>query len=191
MRARSRQVRRVLGILGIAAITASALVAVGVIGGSAISLDKVTVLPDSGDSIGVMEGQHTAPQIAAPSIGPKTLGPSDVVGKFTDTGAMAASRSTATIGDETLAFDWSNAPDGPYVKVEGGSVAVQAAFSDNNQAFPVKDGPVFDPGISATIDWGDGSAVQSVTPGTPPNACDCTGNIGVSASHVYDAPKTA
>src|SRR6266550_2933462 len=96
---------------------------------------------------------------------------------------------TASVTDADLEFDWANAPDGPYVQVEGGSVTVQAAFFDNNRWYPEIEGLPFDPGITAKINWGDGSAAQSVTPSNPPDACDCFGDIGVSASHVYDAPK--
>jgi large repetitive protein len=108
-----------------------------------------------------------------------------------DDATATGQTDTATISDADLEFDWSNAPDGPYIKVEGGSVQVQAAFFDNNRAFPESEGPAFDPGITTKINWGDGSAVQSVTPSNPPSACECFGDIGVSASHVYDAPKVA
>jgi hypothetical protein len=69
---------------------------------------------------------------------------------------------------------------------EGSGLTINTFFSDNNESFP--DGAYFDPGITATIDWGDGSAPQSVTPDIPSIDCNCSfGDFEVTATHVYDA----
>ncbi|HEV2012747.1 MAG TPA: hypothetical protein VGR77_02510 [Candidatus Dormibacteraeota bacterium] len=110
-----------------------------------------------------------------------------------ESSGVAVKTDTALVNDVPLVEDFHNANrDGsPFVKVEGESLTVKVAFSDDTNAFPVTEGPSFDPGITATIDWGDGSAVQSVTPTDPPvDFCDsCFGDAYVSGTHVYDATK--
>jgi hypothetical protein len=122
----------------------------------------------------------------------------NIVVSVTDNGGTApvtksAQTDTALINDVELGRDLDNAnrDRSPFVRVEGASLMVAVAFFDRNNAFPVTEGPSFDPGITATIDWGDGSAVQSVKPTDPPtDFCDsCFGDAYVSGTHVYDATK--
>ena len=69
---------------------------------------------------------------------------------------------------------------------EGDTVRATACFLDNNSSFSES----VDPGLTATISWGDGSTSSSATPGSgvtivwPDSEC---GNVGVSGSHLYDA----
>lgn len=98
---------------------------------------------------------------------------------------------SASISDAALSVDGDNRGDGPFVRVEGTSLEVQVAFFDENHSFPEVEGAAFDAGITTSIDWGDGSPVQAVTPTNPPDVCDCFGDVWVSATHVYDAPQEA
>lgn len=105
------------------------------------------------------------------------------------TSGAAVNTATASITDADLEVDFDNAPGegGPFTKLEGQSLTVGVSFFDNNNAFPVVEGPAFDAGLTATINWGDGSAPQSVAPQVPPSSCACPGDFLVQAAHVYDA----
>lgn len=107
--------------------------------------------------------------------------------KVTKTGET----DSAAISDADLEVDFDNAPEGgAFTATEGATLTVIVGFLDNNNAFP-NEGAAFDPGITATVNWGDGSAVQSVKPQAPPSACDCPGDFIVTASHLYDATTAA
>jgi hypothetical protein len=67
--------------------------------------------------------------------------------------------------------------------VEGDSVGLTAEFLDDNPASNSTD--KFDKGLSATVDWGDGS-ISNPTPAFD-DCSDCETNVLVTASHVYDA----
>jgi hypothetical protein len=99
----------------------------------------------------------------------------------------SAQTDTAAISDVELGVDGDNSPDGPFRAAEGnGNVAIVVDFFDDNTAFPTE-GAAFDSGITATVDWGDGSPIQAVTPTVPPSSCDCAGDAEVAATHSYDA----
>lgn len=98
--------------------------------------------------------------------------------------------TTATISDVGLVWEEFDVRPTDGKAVEGATVSVGSAFFDRNNSYPQAEGPTVDPGISGSINWGDGSAVQTVTVGTPPDACDCLGDAWIAGTHVYDA-KTA
>lgn len=116
----------------------------------------------------------------------------------TDQMSATAKTDTATIGDVQLGFDFDNTGsctlqsggDAPTLctGVEGTGLAINVYFSDGNVAFP-NPSNWFDPGISATVDWGDGSAAQSVPPTVPLASCNCSDFL-VAATHVYDAASS-
>jgi hypothetical protein len=101
--------------------------------------------------------------------------------------ATGTDTATATVTDATIGVRSDNSHDEPYVAVEGAKVTVFVNYFDNNEAYPTRT-VAFDPGITATIDWGDGLK-QDVTPTGPTSSCECSGFI-VTASHVYDARST-
>jgi hypothetical protein len=108
-----------------------------------------------------------------------------VVDTNDDVEGTGTNLATATVSDAELQATVNNSRDGFYTAVEGKSLTVAVGFRDFNSAFAGSR----DPGITGTIDWGDGSAVQSV----PPKAfdCDCNANFQITASHAYDAPIPA
>ena len=108
----------------------------------------------------------------------------DTVDTQTATGTDTA---TATITDATLGDEDFDQSPAAGTASEGATVTVGAAFFDNNAAFPQIEGLTNDPGISGTINWGDGSATESVSAAQPPSACDCLGDAWITGSHVYDA----
>jgi hypothetical protein len=113
----------------------------------------------------------------------------DVTVKDNDDGqeAKGTDTATATVTDASIRVKADNAHGEPYVAVEGAKVTVFVNYLDNNEAYPTQT-VAFDPGITATIDWGDG-VKQDVTPTGPTSNCECSGFI-VTASHVYDARST-
>ena len=108
----------------------------------------------------------------------------DTVDTQTATGTDTA---TATITDADLEYDGTDQKPAAGAASEGVPVTVGAAFFDNNTAFPQIEGLSKDPGISGTINWGDGSATQSVSAADPPGTCECFGDVWITGSHVYDA----
>jgi hypothetical protein len=101
-----------------------------------------------------------------------------------DDATAASQTDSATISDAKIGIIGDNSEDGSYRAVEGANVTVSVDFSDANRAYPNKTAD-FDPGISASIDWGDG-VKNTVTPKALAASCECTG-FTVTASHVYDA----
>ena len=97
----------------------------------------------------------------------------------------ATNTATATVGDAGLEVSADNSDRGFYSAVEGTSLTVSVNFLDFNSQ-------TIDAGITGSIDWGDGTAAQSVAP-TAPFSCECDATFKISASHVYDAaiPSTA
>jgi hypothetical protein len=97
--------------------------------------------------------------------------------------------ATATVADAPLSVTGENSTNGFYTAVEGKSVTVIVDFGDDNNSFVDSR----DPGITGTIDWGDGTALQTVVPTTPSSSCECDATFELKASHVYDAaiPATA
>jgi len=88
--------------------------------------------------------------------------------------ATGTDTATATVTDATIQ---GIAPDN-QTSVEGATSKIHVQFEDG------RGGLVVDEGLTATIDWGDGTtSAGSVM------ACDCQGNIAVSGSHAYDATK--
>jgi len=71
--------------------------------------------------------------------------------------------------------------------VEGASVGASAFFLDSNTSFA--DLGEVDPGLTATIDWGDGTTSPAARIAWPD--CGECGNVQVSGSHIYDANKPA
>ncbi|HKV29426.1 MAG TPA: hypothetical protein VJT14_00240 [Candidatus Dormibacteraeota bacterium] len=67
--------------------------------------------------------------------------------------------------------------------VEPATVTASAFFSDSNTVFA--NAETVDPGLTATINWGDGST-SAATHISWPDCSQC-GNVEVSGSHVYDA----
>ncbi|TMC43074.1 MAG: hypothetical protein E6J25_06610 [Chloroflexi bacterium] len=92
--------------------------------------------------------------------------------------AEGTDTATATIND--LGLSARKAAD--VTGTEGTKVTVKAPFWDNNPAYD-KDGQV-DPGLTATIDWGDGTTSAAEKIEWPDEADQ---NVLVSGSHVYDA----
>ncbi|MEO6796184.1 MAG: hypothetical protein ABI401_01845 [Candidatus Dormibacter sp.] len=100
--------------------------------------------------------------------------------------ASGTDTATATVTDADLSYD--DYQQGPARGTsEGTSVTLGAAFFDSNSTFPEIEGLSKDPGINGTINWGDGSAVQTVAAADPPAGCECFGDIWIGGSHVYDA----
>ena len=94
----------------------------------------------------------------------------------------SANTDSAAINDAAIRSEGDNQPEGGFSKVEGAPVAISVDFVD------AKGQPSLDSGITTTVDWGDGSAVQTVTPTDVPIDCSCSG-FNVAASHNYDANK--
>jgi len=98
----------------------------------------------------------------------------------------AMNTATATVSDADVFANTDNSNDGFYSAVEGKSITVTVGFVDD-RAFA--EGTTRDASITGTVDWGDGTALQSVPATTPASNCEC--NVEISASHVYDAAAAA
>jgi hypothetical protein len=72
---------------------------------------------------------------------------------------------------------------GQTATVEGATVGASAFFFDSNASFA--DAGKVDPGLTATINWGDGSTSPASSIVWPD--CGECGNVQVGGSHVYDA----
>ncbi|TME21175.1 MAG: hypothetical protein E6I68_11800 [Chloroflexi bacterium] len=94
---------------------------------------------------------------------------------------------TATISDADISA--TSATDlrggGQGGTTEGATVGASAFFFDSNTAFA--DAGTVDPGLTATINWGDGST-SAATSIFWPDCGECGGaNVVVGGLHVYDA----
>ena len=236
-----RSIRASVAYLGIAAATATALVGLQTGAAFATSVaDKITVTPDSGTAITVIEGSNTGSQLVGKftdtgrpgggacvvdgyvatinwgdgvsSAGTVTCerdatsdhvptGVYDVTGShaYADSATAAITVSvvdssedgessgdavktdTASVTDADLFTAGDNSSRGFYSAVEGKSITVAAYFGDD-RAFA--EGMTRDTSITGTIDWGDGSALQTVGSSAPSN-CEC--DFAITASHIYDA----
>ena len=97
----------------------------------------------------------------------------------------SADPDTATISDATISSTSTTSlgGGGEGGTTEGARVAASAFFLDQNTAFA--DAGTVDPGLTATINWGDGST-SAATDISWPDCGEC-GNVSVSGSHIYDA----
>jgi PKD repeat protein len=230
-----RSVRRLLGIVGTAAIAASALVVAGSVAfartpeiivtaadnftaneGSPVTDQWVASFTDEPD---ITRPQRTATtsltcdELAAidwtatinwgdgtdtsTGVIHCTDGPLDVTGthtykdsdtyhinvtvedNFDHVTATGTDMATATINDVGLTARKAANAKG----TEGSKVTVEAPFFDNNPAYDAE-GKV-DPGLTATIDWGDGTAASAGKVEWPDAGSDV--NVLVTGDHVYDA----
>jgi hypothetical protein len=104
-----------------------------------------------------------------------------------ESSGAAVNTDTAAVLDAGLSGRGNNSTRGFYTAVEGQSITVAADFQDHRQ---FADGASRDAGITGTIDWGDGTALQTVPASAPSSdICDCSGPqyFEITASHVYDA----
>jgi hypothetical protein len=97
----------------------------------------------------------------------------------------SADPDTATISDANISATSATnlGGGGEGATTEGGTVTASAFFFDSNTSFA--DAETVDPGLTATINWGDGSTSLASDISWPD--CGECGNVEVSASHVYDA----
>jgi len=96
--------------------------------------------------------------------------------------------ATATVSDAPIWWQKDNSDNnGGYTAVEGSSLTVAVDFYDTNRAVIESR----DAGITGTIDWGDGTPVQTVPLTNPTLNCECSTSFEIRASHVYDAPIPA
>jgi hypothetical protein len=100
-----------------------------------------------------------------------------------ESSGAAVKTDTALVADQPL--DAGSASN--VTQVEGGTTKVTATFNDRNNAYSTDEG--VDPGLKATIDWGDGSTVTNDIK----IAWNDSGhtNVQVTGSHVYDANTPA
>ena len=84
---------------------------------------------------------------------------------------------TAAISDQAISPEDTTNVTG----TEGGTTTVHVLFRDSNHAYSASEG--VDPGLTATIDWGDGST----SAGTVAWNDSSSDNVMVSGSHPYDA----
>ena len=93
---------------------------------------------------------------------------------------------TATISDANITSTSATliTGGGEGATVEGATVNASAFFFDSNTSFVDANGTV-DPGLTATINWGDGST-SAATSISWPDCGEC-GNVVVRGTHVYDA----
>src|ERR1700737_3453870 len=103
-----------------------------------------------------------------------------------ESSGAAVKTDTATVNDADVFASTDNSNDGFYSAVEGKSITVTVGFVDD-RAFA--EGTTRDASITGTINWGDGTALQSVPATTPASNCQC--NVEISAAHVYDAAAAA
>ncbi|HEY8737019.1 MAG TPA: hypothetical protein VIO62_08255 [Candidatus Dormibacteraeota bacterium] len=89
---------------------------------------------------------------------------------------------TAAVADRSL----TSRAGASVTGTEGGTVHVSAAFFDSNPAYDAT-GNV-DPGLTATIDWGDGTTSAADRIEWPDSSDQ---NVLVTGSHAYDANKVA
>lgn len=108
----------------------------------------------------------------------------------------AVKTDTATVNDANMDVVADNSTRGSYTSVEGNSITVTVDFFDNNnqgfdkapRASHAFQGPFRDTaGLSGTINWGDGTLLQTVQASNPSLSCECSSTFEITASHVYDA----
>jgi hypothetical protein len=107
-----------------------------------------------------------------------------------ESSGAAVKTDTANVTDAEIRWITDNADDNNgYTAVEGKSLTVAVDFLDTNRAVIESR----DAGITGTIDWGDGTPVQTVPLTNPTLSCECSTSFEIRASHVYDAsiPATA
>jgi hypothetical protein len=105
-----------------------------------------------------------------------------------ESSGAAVKTDTATVKDASIFCCWSdNSSGGSYVGAEGSSVTVAVTFIDD-RSFP--EGMTSDTAITGTIDWGDGSALQTVSSTHSSSSCECA-TFDINASHVYDSSASA
>jgi hypothetical protein len=97
----------------------------------------------------------------------------------TDSGATV----NVTINDASLTATSATNVRGGEGNVEPATVTASAFFSDSNPVFA--NAETVDPGLTATINWGDGTT-SAATSISWPDCGEC-GNVEVRGSHVYDA----
>lgn len=103
----------------------------------------------------------------------------------TDGKSATGTTDTADVNDLSL----SSRAGASVTATEGpGKVTVSAAFWDSNPAYDAQSS--VDPGLTATIDWGDGTTSPADSIEWPDSSDQ---NVLVTGSHVYDAntPTTA
>jgi hypothetical protein len=100
-----------------------------------------------------------------------------------ESSGAAVKTDTALVADQPL--DAGSASN--VTQVEGGTTKVTATFNDRNNAYSTDEG--VDPGLKATIDWGDGSTVTNDIKIAWNDSGDT--NVQVTGSHVYDANTPA
>jgi hypothetical protein len=123
-------------------------------------------------------GSHTYADSASENITVSVVDNSEEA----ESSGAAVKTDTATVNDADVFASTDNSNDGSYSAVEGKSITVTVGFVDD-RAFA--EGTTRDASITGTINWGDGTAVQTVPATTPASNCEC--NLEISASHVYDA----
>jgi hypothetical protein len=122
-------------------------------------------------------GSHTYADSATAAISVSVVDNSESA----ESSGAAVNTDTATVTDATLGKDGDNSARGSFAAVEGKSLKVAVDFFDDRNS-----GSAHDASITGTIDWGDGSAVQTVPATAASDICDCGSNDAeISASHVY------
>jgi hypothetical protein len=102
-----------------------------------------------------------------------------------ESSGAAVNTDTAAISDANISATSATnlGGGGEGATTEGGTVTASAFFFDSNTSFA--DAGTVDSGLTATINWGDGSTSPASDISWPD--CGECGNVEVSASHVYDA----
>jgi hypothetical protein len=121
-------------------------------------------------------GSHTYADSASAAISVSVVDNSESA----ESSGAAVNTDTATVTDATLRKDGDNSTSGSFGAVEGKSVKVAVDFLDDRNS------DARDASITGTINWGDGSALQTVQSTAASGICDCGSNDEeISASHVY------
>ena len=123
-------------------------------------------------------GSHTYADSASQNISVSVVDNSE----NDESSGAAVKTDTATVTDADLEVDGDNSTRHSYSAVEGKSIKVAVDFFDNGIGESAHDAS-----ITGTIDWGDGSALQTVPSTAASDICDCSSNDAeISATHVYD-----
>jgi hypothetical protein len=123
-------------------------------------------------------GSHTYADSASAAISVSVVDNSESA----ESSGAAVKTDTATVTDADLELDGDNSTRHSYSAVEGKSIKVAVDFFDNGIGDSARDAS-----ITGTIDWGDGSALQTVPSTAASDICDCSSNDAeISATHVYD-----
>lgn len=94
--------------------------------------------------------------------------------------SASGTTDTADVADRSLRSTGGSVTSA----TEGGTVRATATFWDNNPAYDSNSS--VDPGLTATIDWGDGT-ISAADKIEWPDSSDV--NVAVSGSHAYDSNK--